>query len=68
VVQPPLTIVWVNTCVMRPLSVVLLVVVASCIPTSVLAVETQAHRGGRGFWPENTLAAFEGVLRVGVDV
>ncbi len=30
------------------------------------AVDLQAHRGGRGLWPENTLAAFEGALRLGV--
>jgi glycerophosphoryl diester phosphodiesterase len=31
------------------------------------ALELQAHRGGRGLWPENTLAAFDGALRLGVD-
>jgi glycerophosphoryl diester phosphodiesterase len=30
------------------------------------AVDLQAHRGGRCLWPENTLAAFEGALRLGV--
>lgn len=28
--------------------------------------DLQAHRGGRGLWPENTLAAFERALRLGV--
>ncbi len=27
-----------------------------------------AHRGGRGLWPENTLAAFEQAVALGVDV
>lgn len=30
------------------------------------AFELQAHRGGRGLLPENTLAAFENALRLGV--
>ena len=25
----------------------------------------QTHRGGRGLWPENTLAAFENAIRMG---
>lgn len=32
------------------------------------AVELQAHRGGRGLMPENTLAAFAHALDLGVDV
>jgi glycerophosphoryl diester phosphodiesterase len=31
-----------------------------------LAFDLQAHRGGRGLWPENTLAAFERALELGV--
>lgn len=31
-----------------------------------LAFDLQAHRGGRGLLPENTLAAFENALRMGV--
>ena len=31
------------------------------------AFDLQAHRGGRGLWPENTLAAFENAIRMGVD-
>jgi glycerophosphoryl diester phosphodiesterase len=31
------------------------------------AFDLQAHRGGRGLLPENTLAAFEHALRLGVD-
>jgi glycerophosphoryl diester phosphodiesterase len=32
----------------------------------VLALDLQAHRGGRGLRPENTLAAFENAIRLGV--
>jgi len=32
-----------------------------------LAFDLQAHRGGRGLAPENTLAAFENALLLGVD-
>ena len=35
---------------------------------TVAATEIQAHRGARGLFPENTLAAFGGSLRIGVDV
>lgn len=31
------------------------------------AFDLQAHRGGRGLWPENTLAAFSQALELGVD-
>lgn len=31
-----------------------------------LAFDLQAHRGGRGLMPENTLAAFENAIRLGV--
>jgi glycerophosphoryl diester phosphodiesterase len=31
------------------------------------AFDLQAHRGGRGLWPENTLAAFSEVLTFGVS-
>ena len=30
-------------------------------------LEVQGHRGARGLWPENTLAAFAGALRLGVS-
>ena len=30
-------------------------------------LELQGHRGARGLWPENTLAAFSGALEVGVS-
>lgn len=33
---------------------------------SVQAFDLQAHRGGRGLRPENTLASFENALRIGV--
>jgi len=29
------------------------------------AFDMQTHRGGRGLWPENTLAAFENAIRLG---
>jgi glycerophosphoryl diester phosphodiesterase len=29
--------------------------------------DLQAHRGGRGLWPENTLASFAGALSLGVN-
>ena len=32
------------------------------------ALELQAHRGGRGLWPENSLTAFAGSLSLGVSV
>ncbi len=32
------------------------------------AFELQAHRGGRGLWPENSLSAFAGALSLGVSV
>ncbi|MBX7185710.1 MAG: glycerophosphodiester phosphodiesterase [Vicinamibacteria bacterium] len=31
------------------------------------AFDLQAHRGGRGLWPENTLVSFAGALSLGVD-
>ncbi len=37
---------------------------ASAAPA--LALDLQAHRGGRGLRPENTLAAFENAIRIGV--
>ena len=35
-------------------------------PATVAAFDLQAHRGGRGLFPENTLAAFRGALAIGV--
>jgi glycerophosphoryl diester phosphodiesterase len=32
-----------------------------------MAFDIEAHRGGRGLFPENTLAAFAGALAMGVD-
>ncbi len=43
-------------------------VVLTALFTGAAAVEIQGHRGARGLWPENTLAGFEGALRIGVDV
>jgi glycerophosphoryl diester phosphodiesterase len=34
--------------------------------SSAFAIDLQAHRGGRGMLPENTLAAFENALEIGV--
>ena len=39
---------------------------AVAFSTPVLAFDLQAHRGGRGLRPENTLAAFENAIRMGV--
>ena len=38
-----------------------------CLAGSVQAFDLQAHRGGRGLYPENTLAAFESAARLGVN-
>ena len=40
--------------------------VALALGTELHAFDLQAHRGGRGLMPENTLAAFENALRMGV--
>jgi glycerophosphoryl diester phosphodiesterase len=42
-----------------------LVLAALALPAS--AFDLQAHRGGRGLMPENTLPAFENALAIGVD-
>jgi glycerophosphoryl diester phosphodiesterase len=39
---------------------------ALALSAPALALDLQAHRGGRGLRPENTLAAFENALRLGV--
>jgi glycerophosphoryl diester phosphodiesterase len=39
---------------------------ASALAAPALALDLQAHRGGRGLRPENTLAAFENAIRMGV--
>ena len=39
---------------------------AVAFATPALAFDLQAHRGGRGLRPENTLAAFENAIRMGV--
>jgi glycerophosphoryl diester phosphodiesterase len=36
-------------------------------PTAARTIDLQAHRGGRGLWPENTLTSFAGALSLGVD-
>lgn len=43
----------------------LLLLLALALPAS--AFDLQAHRGGRGLMPENTLPAFENALAIGVD-
>ena len=40
--------------------------IAAAAATSATALDLQAHRGGRGLMPENTLAAFENALAIGV--
>ena len=40
--------------------------VAAVLASAAQAFDLQAHRGGRGLRPENTLAAFEHALRLGV--
>ena len=37
-----------------------------CLAAPAQAFDLQAHRGGRGLMPENTLASFENALRMGV--
>ena len=44
----------------------LLACVSAMLGTSSAAFDLQAHRGGRGLAPENTLAAFEQALAIGV--
>jgi glycerophosphoryl diester phosphodiesterase len=39
---------------------------AAGAPQSALAFDLEAHRGGRGLFPENTLYAFRGALAIGV--
>lgn len=46
---------------------VLVVMLLALAATGASALELQAHRGGRGLWPENTLAAFDQALTLGVD-
>ncbi|MGE0717276.1 MAG: glycerophosphodiester phosphodiesterase [Alphaproteobacteria bacterium] len=50
---------------MRRLVALGLLLAAAAAP--VAAFDLQAHRGGRGLWPENTLPAFAGALSLGVD-
>jgi glycerophosphoryl diester phosphodiesterase len=47
----------------RPL---LALCLAAALTAPALALDLQAHRGGRGLRPENTLAAFENAIRQGV--
>lgn len=50
-----------------PLSGLRVLLVTALLGTgSALAFDLQAHRGGRGLLPENTLAAFENAIRMGV--
>jgi glycerophosphoryl diester phosphodiesterase len=49
--------------------VVVVVVAASAVvaaPEAAVTFDLEAHRGGRGLFPENTLAAFRGALAIGV--
>jgi glycerophosphoryl diester phosphodiesterase len=47
----------------RPL---LALCLAAALTAPALALDLQAHRGGRGLRPENTLAAFENAIHLGV--
>jgi glycerophosphoryl diester phosphodiesterase len=50
---------------MKLRSILALVLAFACAAPA-LALDLQAHRGGRGLRPENTLAAFENAIRMGV--
>ena len=45
----------------------ILVLALLCLSGAVHAFDLQAHRGGRGLHPENTLIAFESAARLGVN-
>lgn len=52
-----------------PISLIFLAFLALAVflaPTGVSAFDLQAHRGGRGLAPENTLAAFKNAVKLGV--
>jgi glycerophosphoryl diester phosphodiesterase len=51
---------------MRPIPAFLCALLATGLALPALALDLQAHRGGRGLAPENTLAAFERALEIGV--
>lgn len=44
-----------------------LVALVACASAPQRRLDYQAHRGGRGLWPENTLVAFEHALALDVD-
>lgn len=44
-----------------------LVALMSLTSTAAHAFDIQAHRGGRGLWPENTLQAFDQAISLGVN-
>lgn len=44
-----------------------LILVCLFVGMAAQAFDLQAHRGGRGLWPENTLFAFGNALRMGVS-
>jgi glycerophosphoryl diester phosphodiesterase len=44
-----------------------LVLALLCLSGAAHAFDLQAHRGGRGLYPENTLTAFESAARLGVS-
>src|SRR6478735_4685003 len=41
-------------------------ILLAAVPTASAAFDLEAHRGGRGLRPENTLASFGNALRTGV--
>ncbi len=56
---------------MNPLRRLCLAALVTMLVTNAAAAapsfDLQAHRGGRGLWPENTLAAFDKALTLGVN-
>lgn len=51
----------------RKILPVLTFMICVCVTPLALAFDLQAHRGGRGLMPENTLAAFANALSLGVN-
>jgi glycerophosphoryl diester phosphodiesterase len=52
---------------MKSLPLALLLAVLILVTGPVMAFDLEAHRGGRGLFPENTLQSFAGALTMGVD-
>ncbi len=56
-----------RTCLPIPLGLALVAVALGAEGRRTAAFDLQGHRGGRGLWPENTLAAFSAALTLGVS-